>query len=231
MTQGSHGYLATLGIDDGYFPLEYKETKGKTLLVGVLCVNTLPKGLTVTNVTVDGSDGTEKAAFIANEMVRRYPNIELDALFLDGVTVAGFNIINPSRLHKLLRLPVITVFKHPLNLDKVREALLKHFPDGESRYEVIREAYLSSKEVVTKWKKLIISCSGIGCSEAGNLISKLQVQGPLPEPLRLADLVASGLTRESSVLELLNRGGGNHSSSQSHKQSMSSQTSSSPSRH
>ncbi len=222
--------MATLGIDDGYFPLKYKETKGKTLLVGVLCLSTLPKGLAVTEVTVDGDDGTEKAAYIVHEILRKYPNAGLDALFLDGVTVAGFNIIDPSRIHELLGLPVITVFKHPLNLEKVRMALQTHFPEGGWRYEVIREAYSSGREVVTKWRRLIISCKGIGCYEAGSLISELQVQGPLPEPLRLADLVASGLTKESCLLDLLNSEG-SYSSSQSHMQPTSSQTSSSPSRH
>jgi len=204
MTQGSHGSLRTIGIDDGYFPPSFKEGRLATLMVGVLCKNVHPIDLGIKVVKVDGLDATSKAISVVKELSKNWGKIE--AIFLDGVTFAGFNIINPSLMHDVLGYPVITIFKHQLNLQKIKVALMNNFSDWRKRYSVIESVYENSKEVRTGWRKLRISSYGLDLYVIAEIITDLQLTSPLPEPLRLADLIASGLTKESGVLELLNEG-------------------------
>ncbi len=201
MREGSRGYLKTMGIDDGFFPSSFKERRLRTILVGVLCSDKTPIDLKIEVITVDGLDGTQAASSILKELG---DSRELGAVFMDGVTVAGFNIIDPDSINQAFNVPVIVIFKHGLNLAKVRQALSKHFEDWEVRYSVIKKVYERSKEVITKWRRVRISCSGINCYEASSLISKLQTISPYPEPLRLSDIIASGLTRRSKLLDLIN---------------------------
>ncbi len=192
----------TIGIDDGYFTQEFKELRLKTLLVGVLCVGKNPENIKMTTVVVDGSDGTLKALEII-EGLRRELASNVNAVFLDGVTVAGFNFIDPEEVNAKTGIPVIILFKTKLKLEKVRAALMKHFSDWRDRYEVIERNYWRAREVITRKKNLRISSYGLELSEASKLISSLQHVSAVPESLRLADLIASELTKHTCLLNIL----------------------------
>ena len=200
------GSLRAIGIDDGFFPLHYKEDRGRTVLVGVLCSGLTPIDIAVEGVTVDGLDGTDAAINVLKRLTRQLREGGEDAvIFIDGVTAAGFNVIDPLKIHEHFHIPVVTVFKHPLNLERIEDALRKHFPDWSVRLNIIRSVYGSSRKVNTMWRELRLSCFGIDCFKAASLISRLQSMSPLPEPLRLADIIASGLTRDGALLEKLNK--------------------------
>ena len=192
--------LRTLGVDDGYFPTSYKKSNKKTLLALVEC-----KDITITKVklaliTIDGLDGTEVLLKNITSLKDKYTTI-----FLDGVTYAGFNIIDPETIYNETLIPVITVFKHRLNLNLVKEALMKNFNDWLIRYSVIEKTYSKSYEITTPKGNLIISLTGINIHDAYNIIVKLQNISQYPEPLRLADIIASGLTKNTTLLEFINK--------------------------
>ncbi len=195
--------LITVGVDDGFFPHEFKELRLKTILVGVLCVGKTPRSVKINTVTVDGSDGTLKTREVVEELMNEVGVPSINAIFLDGVTIAGFNYVNPIELHEHLRTPVIVIFKTELKLDRIRRALVKHFSDWRARYEVIEENYVRSQEVLTLKKRLRVVSYGLNLSEVSRLVSALQCMSASPEPLRIADLVASELTRETTLLEIL----------------------------
>ncbi|MCD6085176.1 MAG: DUF99 family protein [Desulfurococcales archaeon] len=190
--------LRSIGIDDGYFPIEYKGMRKKTLIASVLCVNSDVENLVLELVTVDGLDGTESAV----RAVRRVG--VADIVFQDGVTIAGFNVIDPEELSAVTGIPVTVIFKHDLNLEKIYRALKKHFSDWRERYGVIFRTYSKSVKVPTPWRDIRISTVNIELSKALNYIIKLQTVSPLPEPLRLADIVASGLTKNTVLLKIIN---------------------------
>ncbi len=152
-------------------------------------------------VTVDGLDGTR----VAFKLVKSLIGVP-EVIFTDGVTVAGFNVVDPEELHAMTGIPVVTVFKHELNLRKIREALVKHFPDWSTRYGVIEKVYKHSSYVQTPWRPLRISAYGIPSYRAMDYIIRLQNTSPIPEPLRLADIVASGLTGSDALMLAMNKG-------------------------
>lgn len=201
MTRGSGGSLSTVGIDDGFFPIDCKELRCRTLLVAVLCKGLQAEDVKIEPITVDGLDGTQ----VALKLIRRLSKAP-EVIFIDGVTVAGFNIVDPEELHSKTGIPVVTVFKHELNLKKIREALEKHFPDWGIRYGIIEKVYRHSTHVQTPWRPLRISTYGIPPYRAADYIIRLQNTSPIPEPLRLADIIASGLTRSNALMLSLNKG-------------------------
>ena len=190
--------LKSIGIDDGYFPIKYKGLRKRTLIAAVLCINHDVENLVLEPVTVDGLDGTESAV----RAVRRIG--VADVIFQDGVTIAGFNVIDPEELNAMTGIPVTVIFKHDLNLEKIYSALKKHFNDWRERYEVISRTYSKSIKVPTPWRDIRISTVNIEVNKALSYIIKLQTVSPLPEPLRLADIVASGLTKNTVLLKIIN---------------------------
>lgn len=194
--------LLTIGIDDGYFTQEFKELRLKTLLVGVLCAGKKPEDIKISIVTVDGLDGTSRALEIIKELGKE-PTTSIKAIFLDGVTIAGFNFIDPEEVSTQTGIPVIVLFKTKLKLERIRVALIKHFSDWRDRYEVIERNYKRARDIITLRKNLRVSSYGLSLDEASNLISALQHVSTVPEPLRLADLIASELTRRTRILSIL----------------------------
>jgi len=107
-----------LGIDDGKF---VPRTKGTVDVVGVVYRGGYwLEGVMHTEITIDGLDATEKMA----AMVEGSPFYgELRVLVLDGVTFAGFNVVDISKLSRRLDLPVISVVREKPDLEEIRSAL------------------------------------------------------------------------------------------------------------
>ena len=198
MNLGLSGSLKVVGIDEGYFPPEFKRRRLQTILVAVLCDWIIPLDVKISRVTVD-YDNVDKKVL---ELLGRF-KVKSDLIILDGVTYAGFNVVNPKTLNEKLGIPVITVFKHDLNMDRIRTALHKHFNDWEYRFAVIKNVYGNSRIIHTPWRPLRISVYGIDENKAIDLVIRLQKVSPIPEPLRLADVIASGLTKNSGLLKML----------------------------
>lgn len=192
--------LRALGVDDGYFPVNYKKLNKKTLLVAVLCEGIRLIKVKLALITVDGLDGSDAVVKIIKSL-----DEGIDVIFLDGVTYAGFNVVDPEVILRETSIPVITIFKHPLNLSKVREALIRNFNDWVVRYNVIERVYSGVRAVNTPNGKLLISLWGINNDEAYNAIVKLQNINQYPEPLRIADTIASGLTKNTPLLSYINK--------------------------
>ncbi|MCS7100016.1 MAG: DUF99 family protein [Sulfolobales archaeon] len=187
-----------VGIDDGFFPPSFKELKLSTFLVGTLYQGKLPKDVKVKLVTVDGTDGTERAVEILRELGGA------DVVFLDGVTVAGFNTIDPDSLLQFSKL-VVVIYKFEPSIEKIEKALKSHFTDWGSRLGVILKAYSRSNLIETRWKTMRVALFGELEIDVAKLISSVQLVSSMPEPLRISDVVASALSRNSVLLNSASR--------------------------
>ncbi len=119
------------------------------------------------------------------------------AVFLDGVTYAGFNVIDPYRLASLTHTGSITVFRYPLELDRIRKALANHFGDWRHRYEIISYVYEQSFPIVfPNGTHIRVTCAGIPRTICEEYVREATIWMPNPEPLRLADLIASAIGRK-----------------------------------
>ncbi|HIQ03269.1 MAG TPA: DUF99 family protein [Desulfurococcales archaeon] len=186
-----------VAFEDGYFPPQTKgyKSKYKTLLVSVVFENSKPKYFKMTLISIDGLDATKKAMEILREVIDRERKRPI--VLLGGITFAGFNIIDPLIIHKEYNIPVIVVSKDKPDNDKVKEALIKNFPDWMERYGIIeRFSSRASKLIeVCKYGKLYIRVVGLNEFEAKSIISKTQLTGGIPEPLREAKAIASAIAR------------------------------------
>jgi len=189
----SHYYL---GIDDGYFRVSAKNYKGicKTVVVGVLTNNRSIIDIFIEPITIDSLDAISSIFKIINVANKLYG---IDVVFLDGVTYAGFNIVDPKKLYNLTSIPIITVFQHELELDKIFNALKAHFNDYKYRFSIIHEIYTNSIEIILRYthNKIRIYPIGISLEEASDLIQKLSKDFGTPYPLIFADRIASMLGR------------------------------------
>ena len=193
--------LKALGFDDGYFPYKFKGMRGKTVVSCVLTLNTRPGQVTPytvhsMKVYVDQPEVTIEAYETCSKCLKEAEGIESKAiLLLDGITYAGFSVLNVDKLYSLLKIPIITIFLYDLELDKIKSALRKHFEDWSFRYKIISTVYSSSERIETPKEMLRIYAKGLTLREAINIVISTQVHSRTPEPLRIAHLSASAISR------------------------------------
>jgi uncharacterized protein len=181
--------IRVLGIDDGRF---IPHTKGTVDIVGVVYRGGyLFEGIMRAEITIDGLDATEKMAV----MIKNSPYYrEIRVVVLDGVTFAGFNVVDIHELSTLVDLPVMSVTREKPDLEEIKTAL-KNLPDFEKRWIAMQSAgMLLEIETRVGENPVYVQTAGILPEDAENIIKKTSTQSNIPEPLRVAHIVASGLT-------------------------------------
>lgn len=175
--------------DDGFFPVHYKGGKGKTYIVGVeVGERAKVKRIAWSTVWVDLNTSMQAIASISR-------TFNGTIMLLDGVTYAGFDVVDPLELSLATGKAVVVVQTHPLDLTKIRLALQKHFADWSDRYHVIERVYKRMMLVETPWRTIRVFIEGISTDDAISMVRSTCVYSPVPEPLRIADKVASALSR------------------------------------
>ena len=186
--RNSSRYTSCIGIDDG--PFHPKGLgRSKAPLVAVLLHGPHLLRAEVGWISVDGLDGTPQAIGLLNKLYRRSCPI-----LLSGATFGGFNIIDPRVLERRFRTPTIVVVGARPDNRSVKPALVKHFPDWRERWRVIRSlGPLCHVRTVAGENPVFYESFGCSRGEARRILSGWAFVSRLPEPLRVAGLVARGL--------------------------------------
>lgn len=179
--------IRILGVDDGQF-IPHKV--GEAIVVGVVfrgCCSI--DGVMHTHVAIDGFDVTEKLTSMINSSPHRK---QLRLVMLNGITFAGFNIVDIARLSLDTGLPVIALTLKKPDLEAVRKAL-SNLPKSGERWEMILSAG-EIHEIVCFGKKIYLELAGISLVDAKEIVELTSTNSSFPEPLRVAHLIASGVS-------------------------------------
>lgn len=130
-------------------------------------------------------DGDRTESVIA-AFVEKIGGGNVNAILTEGVTFGGFDIIVPDDICRKTGIPFISVTKGRGDLDSMISALEKHGdPEKLSRLKALHPV---RKTILDRYFTLNIS--GISEKEAISLVLKLMRVGNVPEPLRIADMIA-----------------------------------------
>jgi hypothetical protein len=136
-------------------------------------------------------DATEKIA----DMITGSPHHgQLRVIMLDGVTFAGFNVVDTVKLRDTTGLPVIAVTREKPDFNDIQKAL-KNLPFAEERWNAIKNADKIVKVFTRPGEEAIyIQATGVEVNVAKRIVKGTATRSNVPEALRVAHLIASGLT-------------------------------------
>lgn len=179
--------IRVLGVDDGKFT---PHTEGDVIVVGVVFRGGCwLDGVMYTSISIDGFDATEKMA----SMINGSPHCkQLRLIMLNGITFAGFNVVNIKTLSFATNLPVIALTGDKPDLLSIRNAL-NNLTNAEERWKTVLGAG-EIHEITSRGKKLYSVFAGISLEDAQKIIELTATRSSFPEPLRVAHLIASGIT-------------------------------------
>lgn len=141
-------------------------------------------------VTKDGNDATDTII----QMVTKSKHFgQVRILMFDGVTYAGFNILDVETVHEKTGIPCIVVMRDRPDFTGIRSAL-DHLPDPEMRWELIERAG-TIHEVLSREHEnpIYIQHCGIDLEDAREIVQLSATHSNIPEPLRVAHLIATGI--------------------------------------
>ncbi|MBI2040862.1 MAG: DUF99 family protein [DPANN group archaeon] len=184
--------IRILGIDDAPFN---RNTDENVLVVGVVLRGADYMDVVLSSsVEVDGIDATQKIIKLVNDSRTKD---QLRCIMLDGIALAGFNVVNINALHKATGLPVIVFIKDRPDFTAIKKALV-HLDDGDDRMKLIeaagkiQECEIENKAVGRKGI-VYFQVAGTDAETACNILELTCRHGLVPEPLRVAHMVAQGI--------------------------------------
>ncbi|PIU21870.1 MAG: hypothetical protein COT15_00140 [Candidatus Diapherotrites archaeon CG08_land_8_20_14_0_20_34_12] len=180
--------IRAIAFDDGCFE---KGKSLKTKLVGVIFrSDSQIEGILCDEIFVDRLDST---ALIEKMIKKSRFADQIRYIFLSGLNFAGFNIVDMPKLYSMLKIPIIVTLKKKPDMVKINSALAK-FHDSMERIALIKKA-----GKLHSYKKIYYQKIGLDEKQAQHIIDAFTYTSNMPEPVRLAHIIASGLTLGEST--------------------------------
>ena len=178
--------IRVIGFDDAPF-----ERHGKipVPVAGVVCATDRFEGMLWDHVEPDGFDANE---VLAARLESSKFHEQLHAIFLDGVAVAGFNVVDVPALSLRLDLPVITVMRRRPDWTAI-EAALQNVDNPEEKRSTMKRA-----GEIHQGDHIFFQSFALSSETARKLLSFTTREGHIPEPIRLAHLIARAVVTGES---------------------------------
>ncbi|KAA0013738.1 DUF99 family protein [Billgrantia pellis] len=176
-----------VGFDDCPFPRGHR---GDVAIVGTVFSRLRLEGVLSGKVRRDGVNSTRELIRLAGSS--RFA-AHLQLVMLQGVALAGFNVVDVPQLHAELGLPVLVVARRAPRREAMRRALLKRIPGGAHKWARVER--LGEMEPL---EGVYVQRVGLSVEEAAATLRATTPHGSVPEPLRVAHLIAGGVTTGES---------------------------------
>lgn len=176
-----------VGFDDAPFARRHR---GDVLVIGAVFAGPRLDGVISTRVRRDGINATARVA----ECLLDSPFApQVHAILLQGIAFAGFNVVDLQTLRRDTGLPVLVVVRQAPDMAAIRRALLDHVPGGVRKWRLIEAA-----GPMEPMAGLYVQRCGLGRDAARRLLEEHRMHSRLPESLRVAHLIAGGVTTGAS---------------------------------
>jgi uncharacterized protein len=168
-----------IGFDDAPFPRTHR---GDVPVVGAVFAGNRLEGVLIDRVRRDGANSARTLI----HMIRGSKFAQhLQLVMLQGIALAGFNVVDVFRLHRELQLPVLVIARREPDMAAVKSALLNRVAGGRRKWSIIERLGLMEQAA-----GVFVQCIGISLSDAAKIIQRFAIHSSIPEPLRVAHLIA-----------------------------------------
>lgn len=180
-----------VAFDDAPF---VRAHRGDVPLIGVVYAGLRLDGVLSGRVSRDGVNAARTMASMILES-RFVEHLQL--ILLQGIAVAGFNVVDVFALRKETGLPVLVVARRRPDRDAIREVLLTRVRGGGRKWRIIER--LGPMEAC---ERVFVQRAGISSDDAARVVRRLAVHSREPEPLRVAHLIAGAYAAPASLRDV-----------------------------
>lgn len=135
--------------------------------------------------TIEGDDATDSIISIYRSLGRN----DINCIVLDGLIISMYNIVDGNCIFEETGLPIIAItFEDSKGLEK---SIKSHFP-ANWQFKLGKYERLGQREkiMLKTSKNLFVRYWGLNLHQAIGILDSFTLQGSLPEPIRVAKLMA-----------------------------------------
>ncbi|MGQ9595998.1 MAG: endonuclease dU [Thermoproteota archaeon] len=177
--------IRALGVAESF-----KRGSSKAFLAGVVMRSDfIIDGFSSSHTTVAGDDATISIISLYNSLGREDVNL----IMIGGTIISMYNIVDVNEVFEETGRPVLAVTYR--STKGIEEAIKKHFPDSwEKKLGAYRKLGPRSEIALKTGFKVFIRSAGIDDFDSRLILNKFTVFGRVPEPIRVARLLARSLS-------------------------------------
>ncbi len=182
--------LRALGIAESFI----KDQSTHSQLAGVVMRGDLQiDGFGLETITVGGLDATKGVLRLFEGLDRR----DINLILLNGCIISWYNILDLDELYEKLDIPIICVtYEESDGLDKY----FKEFEDGEKRIEIYKRLGNRIPILLHTGHEVLVRHYGLeDDKDAKRALDKFTLQGAVPEPLKVARLLARAAMKKTGA--------------------------------
>ncbi len=173
--------LRGLGIAESF-----REEDKVSLLAGVVMRRDfIIDGFVFGNTTIEGSDATDSIL----QMYKKLQRDDISFLMVSGMIISMYNIVNIKKIWNELKIPILGITYE--DSKGIEDAIKFHFPESfQSKIEEYHNLGERAKFTLHTGHNLYVRIEGCTMQETKNLLDSFTLQGSIPEPVRVAQLLA-----------------------------------------
>ena len=186
-----HLHLEKKGIRGLAIAESFSQNSKKSILSGiVMSTDLVIDGFVFGHSTVGGDDATDAIL----EMYEKLDRQDISFLLISGIVISSYNIIDMKRISEKIGLPVIGITYEESS--GIEDAIKHHFPESY-KSKLTEYSKLEPRKKITLHTSYNLYVRNEGCTvlEAKQLLDKITLQGSIPEPLKITQLLANTLLK------------------------------------
>ena len=186
-----HLHLEKKGIRGLAIAESFSQNSKKSILSGiVMSTDLVIDGFVFGHSTVGGDDATDAVL----EMYEKLDRQDISFLLISGIVISLYNIIDMKRISEKIGLPVIGITYEESS--GIEDAIKHHFPESY-KSKLTEYSKLEPRKKITLHTSYNLYVRNEGCTvlEAKQLLDKITLQGSIPEPLKITQLLANTLLK------------------------------------
>ena len=164
----------------------FKETDTTSKLAGIVMRRDfIIDGFVFGHAKIEGDDSTDSILAMYNKLGRD----DISFFLISGLIISMYNIVDIKKLSTECKIPVIGVTYEESS--GIEDAIKFHFPNSyESKIKQYKNLGSRTKISLHTEHDLYVRVEGCEVNEAKRLLDAFTLQGAMPEPLRVAQLLA-----------------------------------------
>jgi len=186
-----HLHLEKKGIRGLAIAESFSQNSKKSILSGiVMSTDLIIDGFVFGHSTVGGDDATDAILAMYEKLDRQ----DISFLLISGIVISLYNIIDMKRISEKIGLPVIGITYEESS--GIEDAIKHHFPESY-KSKLTEYSKLEPRKKITLHTSYNLYVRNEGCTvlEAKQLLDKITLQGSIPEPLKITQLLANTLLK------------------------------------
>lgn len=165
----------------------------KSILAGVVMSTQFQiDGFVLESATVKGDDITEKII----SMYQKLNRDDISYILLPGTILSMYNIVNMAKVLEHTQIPVIAVNSN--DSSGLMDSIKNHFPENfEKKLTQYQNLGPREKILLNTNNEIFVRVEGCTIKDCNTLLNKITVQGGVPEPQRISQLLAKTILKSN----------------------------------